>query len=191
MKKVILIGDSIRIGYSPFVARELEGEAEIWGPEANGGTSRNILANLDEWVIARDADVVHINCGLHDLARDWDEDGTPRVVRVPLEEYSPNVRRILSRIQESGKKVIWATTTPVHEENHKSKGFDRLEGDVLRYNEAATRVAGELGVPVNDLYRVVQDAGEASGLLPDGVHFTPEGSTRLGNAVAQSLRENW
>jgi lysophospholipase L1-like esterase len=191
MKKVLLIGDSIRIGYLPFVARELEGEAEIWGPEANGGTSRNILTHLDEWVISCEADIMHINCGLHDLARDWDEDGTPRDVRVPLDEYTANVREILSRVQASGKKVVWATTTPVHEDNHKSKGFDRLEGDVLRYNEAATRVARELGVPINDLYRVVQDAGEASGLLPDGVHFTPDGSARLGKAVAASLRENW
>lgn len=59
MKTIILIGDSIRMGYSPFVRQELEGKAQIWEPEANGGTSRNVLSNLDEWVLAREGDIVH------------------------------------------------------------------------------------------------------------------------------------
>ena len=55
MKKVILVGDSIRMGYQASVVKELEGVAEVWGPEQNGGNSANILAHLDEWVIAKDA----------------------------------------------------------------------------------------------------------------------------------------
>ena len=34
---VVLIGDSIRMGYQPFVTEALAGEAEIWAPEENGG----------------------------------------------------------------------------------------------------------------------------------------------------------
>jgi lysophospholipase L1-like esterase len=192
MKKVILIGDSIRAGYQPRVARVLKGEAEVWGPQENGGTSRNVLAHLDEWVLGREADIVHLNCGLHDLARDPDENGKIQDVRVPLEEYERNVREILSRIQASGRKICWATTTPVHEENHrKVKTMERHEADIEKYNAAALRVARELNVPVDDLNRVVSEAGDESGMRLDGVHYTEEGSARLGQAVAQFLRAHW
>lgn len=185
MKRIILIGDSIRMGYQPYVTRELEGVAEVWGPEQNGGTSRNVLAHLEEWVLSQPADVVHINCGLHDLARDPDSKGP----RVPLDEYSHNVREILSRVQGGNKTIIWATTTPVNEANHKNKGFDRLESDVEAYNAAALQTAQELNVSVNDLNAIVNKAGRDRVLLPDGVHFTEEGSALLGSAVAARLRE--
>lgn len=188
MKNVILIGDSIRMGYLPFAARELENTAQVWGPEINGGTSRNILAHLDEWALARDSDLIHLNCGLHDLARDPDEHGHDGNTRVPIAEYENNVREILSRIQKADKKIVWATTTPVHEINHKAKGFERRETDVEAYNAIARGVAQQLGVPINDLNRVVNEAGRARVLLPDGVHYADDGSALLGHAVAQFVR---
>lgn len=192
LKNVILIGDSIRMDYQPHVARLLQSEAEVWGPEENGGTSRNVLTHLREWVLDREADIVHLNCGLHDLARDPDEDGSVQDVRVPLEEYESNVSEILRQLLASGKKIYWATTTPVHEENHrKVKIMERHDADITKYNVAALRVARELNVPVNDLNRVVEVAGADRILLPDGVHYTEEGSACLGAAVAQFLRAHW
>ena len=47
---IVLIGDSIRMGYQDHVASELAGRAEVWVPEENGGDSRNVLAHLDQWV---------------------------------------------------------------------------------------------------------------------------------------------
>ncbi|WP_257968099.1 hypothetical protein [Peribacillus deserti] len=35
MKKVLLLGDSIRMGYEPFVREALEGKAEVTAPEEN------------------------------------------------------------------------------------------------------------------------------------------------------------
>src|SRR5262247_1361752 len=51
LPKVALIGDSIRLGYAPLVAKRLAGRARIISPAANGGDSSNVLRNLDEWVI--------------------------------------------------------------------------------------------------------------------------------------------
>ena len=65
--KVILIGDSIRMGYQALVAEQLDGQGEVWGPQQNGGDSRNVLAHLEEWVLDQDAALLHMNCGLHDL----------------------------------------------------------------------------------------------------------------------------
>jgi len=66
-RRVVLIGDSIRMGYQAVVQRELEGIAQVSGPEQNGGTSGHVLANLEAWVLAQGPapDVVHLTCGLH------------------------------------------------------------------------------------------------------------------------------
>jgi len=185
-KQVILIGDSIRMGYQDTVREELADVADVWVPEANGGNSRNVLSHLEEWALARDPAVVHLNCGLHDLKKDFDS-GEPAV---PLEEYESSVRQILCQLKERTRAtVIWAMTTPVNEEwHHARKGFDRFEADVEAYNKAAVKVAEELELPIDDLLSVVMEAGRDEQLTPDGVHFTEAGRVLLGKAVAKFIR---
>ncbi len=187
MKKIILIGDSIRIGYQEVVREELAGKAEVWAPEANGGDSRNVLARLSEWVLSRQADVVHVNAGLHDVKRPFGAQENA----VPLAEYRRNVQAILERIDRDSKaRPAWALTTPVNQKwHHERKGFDRFEEDVLAYNRAAMEVCQELGVPVDNLFEVVMDAGRDRLLSPDGVHFTDDGYHLLGQAVARAVRK--
>jgi len=185
---LILIGDSIRMGYQETVAEVLKGYAELDYPDENGGTSANVLAHLDEWVIDTSPDIVHINAGLHDMARDGDEQGGPRI---SIAAYEQNVRTILSRLRdETDAVLIWALCTPVNERLHyENKSFDRFEGDVLEYNTVARRVAEEMNVPINDLYQFVMDAGRDELLNPDGVHFTDEGKRSLGERVAKVVRD--
>ena len=76
MKKLVLVGDSIRMGYQACVMKELSGLSDVWVPEQNGGNSTNVQKHLDEWIISQMADVVHINCGLLDLKRDFGADET-------------------------------------------------------------------------------------------------------------------
>ena len=172
------------MGYQDHVISQLEGRAEVWAPEQNGGDSRNVLAHLDQWVLARQPDLVHVNCGLHDLKRTFGAES-----EVPLAEYEGNVRQILQRLQrELNGAVVWAITTPVDETwHHQNKGFDRLEADVEAYNAAARAVAEDLGVPIDDLFAVVQREGKARLLTQDGVHFTAEGSQLLGRVVAECI----
>lgn len=185
-KNVILIGDSIRIGYQPTVAQLLGELAHLWAPGENGGTSRNVLAHLDEWVLSRDPDVLHLNCGLHDLKTEFDA----TTQAVPLDEYETNLGQIVSRVQDHRMiTLIWATTTPVNEQwHHQNKAFDRFEADVRAYNDVARKVAAAYRVPVNDLYQVAMDAGRDEYLQPDGVHFNQAGYTLLGQAVTQAIR---
>ena len=185
VKSAVLIGDSIRIGYQAHVMAALSGQVEIWVPEQNGGDSRNVLAHLDEWVLARAPDLVHVNCGLHDLKRAFGAGPN-----VPLEEYAANVRQLLMRLQGE-VLVVWAQTTPVDEQlHHKNTSFDRCEADVAAYNAAARSVVEELDVPIDDLFAVVERAGKARLLTQDGVHFTDEGSQILAGAVAACLRQH-
>ena len=186
MKRVLLIGDSIRLGYEEYVRRELGDSAEVYSFPENGGTSANVLANLDRWVLASQPDILHLNCGLHDLRREFNAQDNA----VPLAAYEENLELLFSRIRdETRATLLWATTTPVHEgRHHATKGFDRFEADVVAYNAAALRVARRHGLPIDDLYAVVMAAGRDRLLLPDGVHYTAEGYALLGAAVAAAIR---
>lgn len=189
MKKVILVGDSIRKGYEPVAVRELAGWAEVFEMGGiQGGNTRNVLAHLDEWVISRGPDVVHLNAGLHDMARD---PGPGPENRVPLDEYRANLERILRTLQRETRAVlVFALTTPVDlgRQLAVAKKVNRTAEDVAAYNAAAREVAAGLGVVVNDLHAAVVEAGAAELLAEDGVHFTAAGSEVLGRAVAAAVR---
>jgi dienelactone hydrolase/lysophospholipase L1-like esterase len=186
LPKVVLVGDSIRLGYAPRVAERLAGKAVVISPPENGGDSTNVLAHLDEWVLRQKPDVVHLNCGLHDLKRSK-SDGHHQV---GLERYSENLRRIVARIRAgTDAALVFADTTPILDERHARRGadFDRTEADVRRHNAAATAIMRELGVPVHDLHWVVEQGGPETMLGPDGTHYTAAGSDRLAEAVADCV----
>src|SRR5437868_14711391 len=69
LPKVVLLGDSIRLGYAPVVEKELVGKALVVSAKANGGDSANTVKHLDEWVIRERPAVVHFNCGIHDTKK--------------------------------------------------------------------------------------------------------------------------
>lgn len=186
MKKVVLIGDSIRMGYQPTVESELAGTTQIVSPPENCSDTGKIILNLDEWVITQKPDLVHINAGLHDLKRFRDADGPLHTI----EQYETNLREILSRVKaDTAAQIIWATTTPVNEKVHSEvKGFERMEADVDRYNAAALKIVREMDLPVNDLFSFVTTKGRDEMLRPDGVHFRPEAYEVIGNEVASVIR---
>jgi dienelactone hydrolase/lysophospholipase L1-like esterase len=183
---VVLVGDSIRLGYASRVAERLSGKAVVISPLENGGDSANVLSHLDEWVLRQKPDVVHLNCGLHDLRRSK----TDGHHQVELARYAENLRRIVARIREgTDAALIFADTTPILDERHARRGaeFDRTEADVRRYNAAASAIMGELGVPVHDLHWVVEQGRPETMLGPDGTHYTVAGSDRLAEAVADCV----
>ncbi len=66
-----------------------------------------------------------------------------------------------------------------------SKG--RVEGDAATYNEIAERIMAEHGIEIHDMYSEVKPHMETL-MLPNGnVHFTKEGSEKLGNDVADVI----
>lgn len=183
--KVLLIGDSIRMGYAPLVTEKLRGQFDVSGPEENAGTSRNTLEHLDQWLVGINADIIHVNCGLHDLARE-----DTLLHRVAVEEYKRNLDLILSRLKTGmSAKIVWATTTPVIDEWHRNvKSFERRQEDVLLYNNAAIRAAQQHGVQINDLHAVIESAGRENCLTTDGVHMNEIGNRLLAEAVSDCIR---
>jgi len=186
LPKVVLIGDSIRMGYAPLVAKRLEGKAIIVSAKDNGGDSANVLKRLAEFAIDEKPAIVHFNCGLHDLkvSRKTKEH------QVALDKYEANLKEIVARLRkDTSAALIFASTTPIHDERHaKRKGdFDRTEADVQRYNKTAIKVMQDAKIPVHDLHWVVEQGGTEKMLGNDGTHYTPEANARLAEAVADCI----
>ena len=162
--------------------RELAGWAEVIEMGGvQGGNTRNILAHLDEWVISRDPDIVHLNAGLHDMARD---PGPGPENRVPLDEYRANLERILQTLQRDTRAaLILGLTTPVDlgRQLATAKGVNRTPEDVAAYNAAVREIAAGLGVAVNDLHAAWSRAAPRS-CWPRTASISPRPGTRFSGA---------
>jgi lysophospholipase L1-like esterase len=188
LPRVILIGDSIRKGYESTARECLAGAAEVWTPDDNCRWTTYTLEHLDEWVISRQPDVVHMNWGLHDCVLIGDD----RTLRMTPAEYQANLRTLFDRISsETSAKLIFATTTPVIAARQQSGSYGRVvrrDESPGQFNDAARAVLADYDIALNDLYQVIIDAGKDEMVRDDGVHFTDEGSVVLGRAVADAIK---
>jgi acyl-CoA thioesterase-1 len=197
LPRVLVLGDSISIGYTPFVRRELEGEAVVvrpvlddGGPENCEGTTAG-LANMDRWLAAGGGkwDVIHFNWGLHDIKRvdpvtgkNSDDPGDPR--QAEPEVYRRQLRALVAKLRATGATLVFATTTPVPEGARPLRDV----ADAARYNEIAKEVMAESpGVRTDDLYAFALPR-LAEIQRPANVHFTEAGSEALAAEVAKHIR---
>lgn len=185
--KVLIIGDSISMhnGYFPALVEWLGPAYKVVHNPNNGGDSGNVLKHLDEWIKAAQPDVIHFNCGLHDIKRMPQNDHRNQI---PPWTYEHNLRKIAARLTRTNAKLIFGLTTPVNEKNHSdNKGFVRQNADVDLYNRIARRVMNEYHIPINDLHAVINQADPATCLKQDGVHMNDWGNTVLAEAVTVSI----
>lgn len=180
LPRVLLIGDSISVGYTLPVRELLKGKANVHRIPANGAATRHTLESIEQWLGEGKWDLIHCNWGLHDLK--IMEDGKHQV---SLEEYEKNLEALATRLKKTGAKVIFATTTPVPEGKVSPP---RNPADVGRYNRVASTVMSRHGIPVNDLYSAVLP-DLATLQQPVNVHFTKEGSQFLAERVAAEIRK--
>ena len=178
LPRVLLIGDSISIGYTPDVRELLKGKANVHRIPTNARMTKFGLDMIDDWLGEKPWDVIHFNWGLHDLR--IEPDGKHQV---PLEEYTRNLEALVKRLKKTKAALIWASTTPVPNERVKPP---RRPDDVPRYNAAAGRIMERYGVGVNDLYAAALPHLAAM-QIPDNVHFKPEGSRFLAERVAAAI----
>lgn len=183
--RVALVGDSIRMGAEPFVRARLPATWRVWSPAENGESSHKLRAHLDTWLPAGAFDLIHLNCGLHDLRHD---PGRDRPVATP-DEYADNLHAIFAALAAGGATVVWATITPIDEAAHNAtKASRRYAADVAAYNRIAVGLAQAAGFRIDDLHAALSRAPLGDLLLPDGVHFTAAGYARIGALVADALR---
>ena len=198
LPNVLLLGDSISIGYTRAVRRMLAGEANVQRPLAAGrdrpsncGPTPRGLENIDAWIGDTRWDVIHFNWGLHDLCyrnpkskTQGNRDKVNGKQAVSPEEYRLNLGKLVERMQATGAKLIWASTTIVPEGE-----AGRFVGDDAKYNAVAAQVMAEHGVPTDDLYAVSEKFEPGLFVGPGNVHFTTAGYEQLAESVVRSVRE--
>ena len=186
LPRVLLIGDSISIAYTQAVRAELKGTANVHHPDENCGPTVYGVERLDAWIGTGKWAMIYFNFGLHDLKYlDAQENYvTPdkgHQVASP-EQYGENLRELVKRLQRTGARLIFATTTPVP-----AGTAGRVQGSERAFNEVARRVMQESGVAIDDLHAFALPR-LAEIQLPQNVHFTPAGSDALARQVAASIR---
>lgn len=178
LPRVLLIGDSISIGYTLAVRDLLKGKANVHRIPTNGGPTTNGLARLKQWLGDGKWDVIHFNWGLHDLK--LMPDGSRQV---SPEAYEKNLRELVAQLRASGAKLIWASTTPVPEGKLNPP---RSNADVQAYNRLAAAIMAEHQVAIDDLYEFALPR-LAEIQRPANVHFTDAGSKVLAGQVVASI----
>lgn len=177
--RVLIIGDSISMGYTEPVKEKLAGIADVQRIPVNGGPTIRGLEHIDEWLGDQEWDVIHFNWGLHDLK--FMEDGKHQV---PIDEYEKNLETLVERMKKTGATLIWCSTTPVPEGELRPP---RQPEDAVEYNKVAERIMKKHYIRINDLYSFAY-AQLSEIQRPENVHFTEKGSEILAGKVAESIR---
>ena len=184
--KVVLIGDSIRMGYQPLVAKKCVG-VDVWGPAENGRHSVWALDHFQAWVAAQEPDIVHVNFGIHDAV--IMEDGEHQIL---LPQYRLCLQRFIDKVKQLEKtRMIWATTTPLYTAEEgvpMSEWKIRAGAQIAEYNAAALEIVRREGLPVNDLHKVIMDNDHTKCLKEDGCHMTDFWNEVLSDAVVEAIR---
>lgn len=180
LPRVLLIGDSISMGYTAPVQKRLAGKADVHRIPANGGPTSRGLANIDKWLGEGDWDVIHFNWGIHDLKHM--PDGKRQVEPA---DYEKNLRALVKKMEATGATLIWASITPIPAPPLKP---ERTFGEVGEYNAIAARVMKEHGIPTNDLHAWVLPRFEEL-QTPQDLHYQQAGYEFLGEKVAAEIEK--
>ncbi len=186
MKNILLIGDSIRMGYDKAVRKSLAGIANVYFPEENCRFAAYVLRYIHEYgnlIPDAQVDVIHWNAGLWDCLWFFGEEEP----HTPIDIYAYYIDRICQRIRVlfPGAKVIFATSTKVQPEKT-LKNYRRSNEEIEAYNQAAVSIVRKYGFEVNDMYAV-------SAALPEEAHsddvhyYTPVATEAFTNQVLAVL----
>ena len=192
LPRVLLIGDSISMGYTKDTREMLKGIANVHRPPFNCMHSTYVAENIKDWLGKEKWDVVHFNAGIWD-SHFLDKNGhivsvkdsindysKVDKIRTSLEEYENNLNIILDAIISTGAKPVFATTTPI------PKWIDKQRAHLNSLNEIAKNLMFYKQVQVNDLYNYslpyLQEWQQT-----DRVHFNPLGNKQLAKQVSEEI----
>lgn len=198
LPNVLILGDSISIGYTLQVRKALEGKANVFRPHTADGTKAENCSgttkgveSIDRWLGDRKWDVIHFNWGLHDL-KHVTEPGGNKVsknasdpVQATVEQYAQNLEQIVAKLKATDAKLIFATTTPVPAG---TSGVLREPESPPKYNAAAVKIMQANGIEVDDLFAFCQPR-LAELQRPKNVHFTDQGSQALADQVSAAIEK--
>ena len=198
LPSVLIIGDSISMGYTLPVRTLLQGKANVFRPmradgkaPVNCSSTNTGLKELRQWLGDTKWAVIHFNWGLHDLCYRNPQSKAPGnrdkehgKIDVPLPQYQTNLEKLVAELRNTGARLIWASTTKVPEGE-----AGRVSGDEQRYNKAAREIVARHEIAINDLHALSVSLPPDLSAGPGNVHYTPEGYARMARQVAASIEQ--
>ncbi len=169
LPRVLLIGDSVSRGYTQPTRKALAGKANVHRAPANCGPTASGLKNLEVWLGEGKWDVIHFNFGIHDR-------GTPAA------DYVKRLEEIVTRLEKTGAKLIWASTTPIPD----NPAQKQTAQSIVEKNALAAEVMKKHGIPTDDLFAAMTPRLKEF-QPPLDVHFTGAGYDFLGAKVGESV----
>jgi len=169
LPRVLLIGDSVSRGYTQPTRVALAGKANVHRAPANCGPTASGLKNLEVWLGEGKWDVIHFNFGIHDRA-------------TPAADYVKRLEGIVTRLEKTGAKLIWASTTPIPD----NPAQKQTAQSIIEKNALAAEVMKKHGIPTDDLFAAMTPRLKEF-QPPLDVHFTGAGYDFLGAKVGESV----
>jgi len=195
LPRVLIIGDSISIGYTDPVRSNLTGIADVFRPPGNCAHTGVGLAQIKNWLGTSKWDVIHFNFGIWDthlldskgnlLSSNAGDKNPPtgdssRLRHTP-EQYKANLTKLVEILKGTGAKLIWASTTPIM-----YRTGERFEA-IPTLNRVAADIMQSHGIAIDDLYTFVLPQVK-DWQNPDQCHFNEQGNKQLGKQVAECIR---
>jgi lysophospholipase L1-like esterase len=192
LPKVLIIGDSISLGYTPYVKQLLQSEAEVIHIDGNAQSTKFALKNLDDWIGETKWDVIYFNWGLWDICyrlnpTDSDPIGKADKVNGTIatnaDDYEKNLVKLITKLKQTHATLIWASTSAVPEDTSGS-----FKGDEEKYNQIASSVMQNNGIAISDLYELTHGFSQELYQGKNDVHFTKDGYRLIADKVAKDIR---
>jgi hypothetical protein len=184
--KILIIGDSISIGYTPFVKEALSSKFDVYHNRGNAQNTGTGMDSISKWIEKEDWDIIQFNWGLWDLCYRNPEsknfgnrDKVTGKITFSIVDYKSNLDSIIKILKAKTKaKLVFVTTTYVPENE-----VGRFRNDAIKYNEAAKEIMKKNNIPINDIYAKSIDIHKQFGLGSDNVHYKPEGYIELSKLI--------
>jgi len=189
--RILIIGDSISIGYTQFVKKNMASKADVFHNPGNAQHTGTGLKKIDEWIGSKKWDIIQFNWGLWDLCyrspdskAQGNRDKENGKITYTIDEYASNLDSIVTILKTRTKaKLIFVTTTYVPENE-----AGRFKNDAKKYNDVAKKILKKHSVIVNDIYRQSIPIHQKFGKGLDDVHYSNEGYKKLGELVTKFLK---
>lgn len=171
---LLVIGDSISVGYTP-VLQSVLAEYDVFHSPCNAAYSGYTALHIDDWLDDNVWDVIVFNNGIWDLNTEG----------VPLTSYGSYMTTIADKVQAAAPLVIFVSTS-----KHPQPYFDFVANPpiprAILMRQMAEYIMTSRGIPINRL-------GEAGDALegfktPDLVHYYQDGYELIGKAIAGTVR---
>ncbi len=186
-KTVLLLGDSISLGYRQKVRSILKDSLSVVYPKEQGKNAADLYRMIYEWSrdLIDDLDdvgLIYWNAGLWDVVNIFGEGPNTDV-----ETYQTYLNRTVKRLRKlfPRAKICFALTTPVLEERYKDD-FYRTNEEIKKYNRAADKVLREQVDFVDDLYSLVNGTEKENYI--DATHFTNTVNQQLAVHISNEIK---